>query len=80
MLKTALDTTTQSYPTSAQLYQTLEDPSLSPHTFGRLLPLLVECEIIDLYTERSNSNRYDLREYNPQKLERLGEILTEIGE
>ncbi|EJN57766.1 hypothetical protein HSB1_38510 [Halogranum salarium B-1] len=41
---------------------------------------MVKCEIIDLYTERSNSNRYDLREYSPQRFERLGEILTEIGE
>ncbi|EJN57326.1 hypothetical protein HSB1_42890 [Halogranum salarium B-1] len=80
ILKTALDTTTKSYPTSTQLYQTLDDPPLSAHTFGRLLPLLVKCEIIELYTERSNSNRYDLREYSPQRFERLGEMLTEIGE
>ncbi|SEP15842.1 hypothetical protein SAMN04487948_11764 [Halogranum amylolyticum] len=78
--KTALGRTTRSYPTSSQLYTELEDPSISAHTFGRVLPLLVECAIINTNTERSNSNRYDLREYDPQQLEALGDVLTKTRE
>lgn len=74
-LKMALDAATHHYPTSSQLYELLENPTVRSHTFGRLLPLLVECEIIGLYTERSNANRYDLCDYDPARLERLGELL-----
>ena len=65
LLQYALDNTTQSYPTGRQLYASLEDPSITSQTFGRLLALLAELEVISLYTERSNANRYDVRRYDP---------------
>jgi hypothetical protein len=76
VLKRALDISTQNYPTSTQLYDQLDDPPITSQTFGKALPLLVEFEIISLYTTRSNSNRYDVRAYNPDKFARLEEILV----
>lgn len=79
-LKTALDDAEQNYPTSRQLHEGLDDPSLSSRTFGKTLPLLVEFDIISLYTDRSSANRYDIQEYDADRLERLGDILLSTPE
>ncbi|SEP07788.1 hypothetical protein SAMN04487948_11322 [Halogranum amylolyticum] len=64
------------YPTSRQLDAHLEDPPLPARTFGRLLALLVELEIIELYTERSSANRYDIRAYDAVDLDELETLLA----
>lgn len=64
LLKQALDNTTRPYPTGRQLYVSLDDPPITSLTFGRLLALLADLEIIGLYTERSSANRYDVRRYD----------------
>ena len=76
LLQTALDDATRPYPTGRQLYAHLDDPPLPARTFGRLLALLVDLEIIALYTERSSANRYDIREYDAADLEALETLLT----
>ncbi|SEP26995.1 hypothetical protein SAMN04487948_1303 [Halogranum amylolyticum] len=76
LLRTALDDATRPYPTSRQLYDQLEDPPIPPHTFGRLLALLVDFGIIALYTERSSANRYDIRAYDAADLEELAALLA----
>ncbi|SEP17273.1 hypothetical protein SAMN04487948_11858 [Halogranum amylolyticum] len=76
LLQTALNNATRPYPTSRQLYETLEDPPIPARTFGRLLALLVDLEIIAIYTERSSANRYDIREYDAEALEELDALLT----
>ena len=76
LLQTALDDATRPYPTSRQLYATLVDPPIPPHTFGRLVALLVDLEIIALYTERSSANRYDNRAYDAADLEELEVLLA----
>ncbi|EJN57762.1 hypothetical protein [Halogranum rubrum] len=76
LLKAALNNTTRPYPTSRQLYETLEDPPIPTHTFGRLLTLLVDLTIIDIYTERSNANRYDIRGYDAAALDELATLLA----
>ena len=75
-LKAALDASTQNYPTSRQLYDQLDDPSITSRTFGRILPLLIDFDIISLYTTRSNSNRYDIRAYDAERFSRLSELLS----
>jgi hypothetical protein len=64
LLKQALDNNTRSYPTGRQLYASLEEPPITSQTFGRLLALLADLEVVTLYTERSNANRYDVRHYD----------------
>jgi hypothetical protein len=76
LLQTALDDATRPYPTGRQLYAHLEDPPLPARTFGRLLALLVELEIIDIYAERSSANRYDIRAYDAAALEELEVLLA----
>jgi hypothetical protein len=76
LLQTALDNATRAYPTGRQLYAHLEDPPLPARTFGRLLALLVDLEIIDIYAERSSANRYDIRRYDPATLEELTVLLA----
>jgi hypothetical protein len=71
LLRTALENATRPYPTSRQLYDQLEDPPIPPHTFGRLVALLVDFGIIECYTERSSANRYDIRNYDPTAFEEL---------
>lgn len=77
VLKTALDAAEQNYPTSRQLYEALDDPPLTAQTFGQTLPLLVDFGIISLYTERNSANRYNIREYDTDRLKRLGDLLTD---
>lgn len=76
LLKTALENTTRPYPTSRQLYEALVDPPIPPHTFGRLVALLVDFGIIDIYTERSSANRYDIRAYDAADLDELAALLA----
>jgi hypothetical protein len=76
LLQTALDDATRPYPTGRQLYAHLEDPPLPARTFGRLLALLVELEIIDIYAERSSANRYDIRAYDAADLDKLAALLA----
>ena len=76
LLQTALDDATRIYPTGRQLYAHLEDPPIPSRTFGRLLTLLVDLAIIDIYTERSSANRYDIRDYDPTALEELETLLA----
>ena len=76
VLKRALDISTHNYPTSRQLYDQLDDPPITSQTFGKALPMLVNFDIISLYTTRSNSNRYDIRAYDADKFNRLSKILT----
>ncbi|WP_281244229.1 hypothetical protein [Halogranum rubrum] len=40
-----------------------------------MLTLLVELKIIDIYTERSSANRYDIRGYDAAALEELAVLL-----
>ena len=76
LLRTALDDATRPYLTSRQLYATLVDPPIPPHTFGRLVALLVDFGIIDIYTERSSANRYDIRAYDATDFEELEALLA----
>ncbi|EJN57769.1 hypothetical protein [Halogranum rubrum] len=76
LLQTALDDATRPYPTGRQLYAHLEDPPIPSRTFGRLLTLLVDLAIIDIYTERSSANRYDIRGYDAAALEELNALLA----
>lgn len=76
LLQTALDDATRSYPTGRQLYAHLEDPPIPSRTFGRLLTLLVDLEIIALYTERASANRYDIRGYDAADLRELATLLA----
>ncbi|EJN57330.1 hypothetical protein [Halogranum rubrum] len=76
LLQTALDDATRSYPTGRQLYAHLKDPPIPSRTFGRLLTLLVDLEIIALYTERASANRYDIRGYDAADIEDLAALLA----
>ncbi|SEP26408.1 hypothetical protein SAMN04487948_1296 [Halogranum amylolyticum] len=76
LLRTALNDATRPYPTSRQLYDQLEDPPIPPHTFGRLVALLVDFAIIGIYTERSSANRYDIRAYDSAALKELEVLLA----
>lgn len=76
LLQTALEKATRSYPTGRQLYANLEDPPIPSQTFGHLLTLLVDLEIIECYTKRSSANRYDIRGYDAVALEELEALLV----
>ena len=76
LLQTALDDATRPSPTGRQLYAHLDNPPLPARIFGRLLALLVDLEIIDLYTERSSANRDDIRAYDAADLEDLETLLV----
>ena len=54
------------------LYETLVDPLIPPHTFGRL----VDFGITDISTERSSANRDDIRAYDTAVLEEIAVLLA----
>ena len=76
LLQTALADATRPYPTGRQLYAHLDNSSFPARTFGRLLALLIDLEIIDIYAERSSANRYDIRAYDAADLEDLAALLA----
>ncbi|WP_280141198.1 hypothetical protein [Halogranum amylolyticum] len=41
-----------------------------------MIPLLVDCEIIECYTERSSANRDGSRAYDAAVLDELAALLT----
>ncbi|SFL46186.1 hypothetical protein SAMN04487950_3867 [Halogranum rubrum] len=77
LLQTALNDATRTYPTGRQRYAHLEDPPIPSRTFGCLLALLVDLEIIDIYAERSSANRYGIRGYDATAFNELAALLAE---
>jgi hypothetical protein len=50
------------YPSGRQVRAAVESPTADVRSYGQALTGLVELDVIDVYTERANSNRYDLTE------------------
>ena len=66
----------RNYPEARQLYTLLDDSEISPRTFGNVLALLAELDVIKTRNERTNRNRYDLTQCHPETLTELGELLS----
>ncbi len=66
-----LEACPRNYPSTAQLAQILESPRISPQMLGNMLSLLVELDVIGVYSDRNNGNRYDLTQYDPDRMQRL---------
>ncbi len=74
-IREALEVCSRNYPSTKQLSENLSDSNLTPQMVGNLLALLVEFEIIEVFSERNNSNRYDLTHYDPNRMDTLSQIL-----
>jgi hypothetical protein len=61
------------YPSGRQVRESVDSPTADVRSFGQALTGLVELEIIGMYTERVNSNRYDLTEIDRTRLRLLRE-------
>lgn len=64
-----------SYPCTKQFRPTLENQALTPQMVGNLLSLLVQLGVLTTYSDRSNSNRYDLTRYDAARMGELTVIL-----
>lgn len=71
----ALETCQRNYPCVSQLYETLDDPELDRRMLGTILSLLVQLDVLDFYSERNNSNRYDLTQYDQTAMQELADVL-----
>lgn len=74
---TAISACSRAYPTSRQLYEQLDDPEIHPKMLALALGFLAEVGVIDTYTVRSGANRYDFREYNADRFDRIGDLINE---
>jgi hypothetical protein len=78
-IREALDVCSRNYPSTKQLRENLPESSLTPQMVGNLLALLVQFEIIEVFSERNNSNRYDLTHYDRERMDMLGQILQQVS-
>ena len=72
----ALDDCSRSYPTTSQLQESLSESAITSQMLGNLLTLLVKLDVIGLYSDRNNSNRYDLTQYDRPRMADLSHILA----
>jgi hypothetical protein len=78
-VREALEVCSRNYPSTKQLRENLPGTNLTPQMVGNLLALLMEFEIIEVFSERNNSNRYDLTHYDRKQMDTLGQILQRVS-
>ncbi|WP_143423285.1 hypothetical protein [Halegenticoccus soli] len=76
----ALDECPRNYPCVKQLHGSLENPDVTPQMLGNVLSLFVQLGVLGAYSERSNSNRYDLTEYDRAAMRELAGLLESESE
>ena len=74
-MKQGIEACSHAYPCTKQFLPSLKNQALTPQMVGNLLSLLGRLDILGTYSNRSNSNRYDLTQYDPARMEELIEIL-----
>ncbi len=76
-LRQALEQTDRNYASAKQLYAIWDDPPFQPQILGQLLSTAAGLEILQVYTHRSNHNRYDLTAYDSARMGRLILLFTD---
>lgn len=77
----ALEAADRTYPRAKQLHETVED-GLSPRMLGAALSGLAWLKVISIRGETNGPNRYDCRNFDPERAARLGfaaESLTDTS-
>lgn len=59
------------YPCVRQIRDSIQSPTADVRSYGQALTGLVKLNIIGIYTERANSNRYDLTDPDYARLQLL---------
>ncbi|SIR96968.1 hypothetical protein SAMN05421858_4846 [Haladaptatus litoreus] len=72
-----LATSSHNYPTVKQLLASTKPAKLTPQMLGNLLSLCVRFGILSTHSERNNSNRYDLTQYDHERMDELTRILAQ---
>lgn len=74
-----LEATNRTYPQARQIHETIEEPEATPRALGTTLGALVRLGVIDVWGETVGANRYDLTEYDADRLSTIGRILERQG-
>lgn len=75
----AIEQCSHRYPLGKQVRESSRSPSASTRNYGQALTGLAKLEIIDIYTKRANSNRYDLTGLDSDRLRSLQDVLAAIS-
>ena len=75
----ALEAVDRTYPRAKQLHGAIES-ELSPRIFGTVLSGLAWLGVISTRGETNGPNRYDCREYDPDRAARVGFAAESLGE
>ena len=67
----------RSYPNAKQLHAELSAPDSTPRALGAALKALESLGVIGIWSDSVGSNRYDLTEYDSERVELLTELLAE---
>ncbi|ADJ16508.1 hypothetical protein C497_01515 [Halalkalicoccus jeotgali B3] len=54
-----------------------DDPPFEPQILGQLLSTATDLEVLQVYTHRSNRNRYDLTAYDSTRMDQLALLFTD---
>ena len=75
-MKQAIERSSIHYPTARQLYQKVDDTEIPMTTFGYLLTILSDLDLIGIHKRSGGRNRYDLTDISPAELRTLEENLA----
>ncbi|WP_458187713.1 hypothetical protein [Haladaptatus sp. NG-WS-4] len=74
-IRHGIERCSRNYPSTAQLAETLESSHITPQMLGNVLSLLVQLNVIGVYSDRNNGNRYDLTQYDYDRMHHLTGLL-----
>lgn len=72
-----IESCSRNYPQSRQIHEAIDDPETNSRTLGATLQALVSLDVIGTWGETVGATRYDLTEYDPERLAAVGEELDE---
>lgn len=72
----ALEDCSCNYPTTKRLVDVVDNPAITSQMLVNILSVLADLDVIDVQSYRNNSNRYDLTQYDPTRMDELAALLT----
>ena len=58
------------------MVEIVDDPAITSQMLGNMLSLLVDLDVIGVQSQRNNSNRDDLTQYDSARMDELADLLA----
>lgn len=78
--RAGLEAVEMTYPQAKQVHAVLPDPETTPRTLGAALGGLVDLGALDVWGDTVAANRYDLTEYDPERVAAIGDAVASLDD